>query len=197
VNQRRSFRFALGSQKFLHDTLTDLLPKLRSLATKEKAAVEQRLAWAKRVESLSLHHPNAMHTWPEVRAAIASNPNYAGQLIELRDQDIIGLVPIGENPVTHLWEFYELRSAWDGKQDPRAIAIPAHEPDDGSIKVTGDTGIVFVLLPGGSFRMGAQGADTSSANFDSDADDWESPVVTVSLSAFLLARYELTQGQRR
>ncbi len=172
----------------------ELLGKLGSLAAKQKADVEQRLGWARRIADWTRAHPNARHTWSAVRAAIASNPKYAGQTIELREQDITGLVPIGENPVTHLWEFYELRSAWDGTSDPRAIPIPQHEPD-GSIQVTGATGIVFVLLPGGTFPMGAQKLDQDGPNFDPEAENDASPVREVTLSPFFLARHELTRAQ--
>ena len=194
VDERRTFRFELESQQFLHDTLADLTGKISSLAHKEKAAVEQRLAWGKHIQGLSLMHPNSRHTWTAVRAAIAGNTNYAGQQIELRDQDITGLVPIGENPVTHLWEFYELRSAWDGEQDPRTIVIPRHETD-GSIQVTAETGIVFVLVPGGTFTMGAQKDDPNGPNHDPQATGNESPPHEILLAPFFLARHELTRGQ--
>jgi sulfatase modifying factor 1 len=177
----------------IDDTLAELSGKLASLAGKEKAEVDKRLGWSKQIQGLSLAHPNARHTWGSVRSAIASNPNYTGQQIELRDQDITGLVPIGENPMTKLWEFYELRSAWDGKADPREIAIPAHE-SDGSIKVTGDAGIVFVLLPGGTFLMGAQRENKDGPNFDPQAEGDETPH-EVTLAPFFLGRHELTQGQ--
>jgi formylglycine-generating enzyme required for sulfatase activity/serine/threonine protein kinase len=193
VNVRRTFRFELEAQRFLHDTLAELLGKLGSLEAKEKADVEKRLSWAKQIEGLSMAHPKARHTWAAVRAAIAGNAKYAGQKIELRDQDITGLVPIGENPVTKLWEFYELRSAWDGKADPLTIAIPSHEPD-GSIRVNAATGIVFVLLPGGTFTMGAQKDDTYKPNYDAQAQADET-AHEVTLAPFFLARHELTQGQ--
>jgi len=199
VNERRTFRFELESQRFLHDTLADLLTKLRSLAMKEKAEVDKRLAWGKQIESVTLAHPNAKHTWASVRTAIAvaddvvASRLYAGKSIELRDHDITGLVPIGMNPVTKLWEFYELRSAWDGKADPKTIVIPAHEPD-GSIEVTGELGIVFVLLPGGTFLMGAQKDDPNGPNYDPGAEGDETPH-EVTLAPFFLARHELTQGQ--
>jgi len=180
--------------QFLQQTLTKLLADLDQLAAVEQQRVAQDLAWAEQVTDLTLRHPRARVSWAEARAAIASNPKYAGQSFELREQDITGLVPIGENPVTHLWEFYELRSAWDGKADPRAIAIPHHEPD-GSIEVTGDTGIVFVLLPGGTFLMGAQVQDEDAPNFDPQAYDNESPPHPITLAPFFLARHELTQGQ--
>src|SRR5262249_31773721 len=94
---------------------------------------------------------------------------------------------------TKLWEFYELRSAWDGVRDPAAIAIP-RPADDGSIEVTGDTGIVFVLLPGGRFTMGAQRRDPDGPDFDPQAEDGETPH-EITLAPFFLARHELTQAQ--
>ncbi|MFY9343355.1 MAG: bifunctional serine/threonine-protein kinase/formylglycine-generating enzyme family protein [Planctomycetota bacterium] len=193
LGEQRSYRFELEAQRFLHDALTELLGKLESLANNEQAEVDKRLFWAQQIQGLSLAHPNSKHTWAAVRAAVASNEKYAGRKIELREQDITGLVPIGENPVTKLWEFYELRSAWDGKADPRAIAIPSHRAD-GSVAMTGDTGIVFVLLPGGTFTMGAQQADPDGPNFDPQADGDETPH-EVTLAPFFLARHELTQGQ--
>ena len=62
---------------------------------------------------------------------------------------------IGQNPATGLWEFYDLRSAWDGASDPAQLPIPTHR-DDGSIAVTDDLGIVFVLLPGGTLPDGIE-----------------------------------------
>ncbi|MFY9342885.1 MAG: SUMF1/EgtB/PvdO family nonheme iron enzyme [Planctomycetota bacterium] len=199
VSERRTFRFELESQAFLHDALVTLLGKLESLARNEKIEVEQRLAWARQVEQLTQSHPNARHTWAAVRMAIATADDvvasklYSGRRIELRDQDVTGLVPIGMNPATKLWEFYELRSAWDGKADPRTLTIPVHEAD-GTIRVTGETGIVFVLLPGGTFTMGAQKEDPDGPNYDPGADNDATPHA-VTLSPFLLARHELTQGQ--
>jgi serine/threonine protein kinase/formylglycine-generating enzyme required for sulfatase activity len=196
LDARRTWTFAADDEaaRFLHDTLADLLGKLARLETDEKAAVEQRLSWAQRIGDLTRAHPNARMSWDTVRAAIAASPKYSGQPVELRDRDVIGLVPIGENPVSGLWEFYELRSAWDGKSDPASIPIPPHQPD-GSIEVTGDTGIVFVLLPGGTFTMGAQSKNPDGPNHDAQANGNEAPVHEVTLAPFFLARHELTKGQ--
>lgn len=203
VDRRRTWRFGTTpeavSAQFLHRRLTELLANLDSLEHKQMTDVAQRLSWAKSIQELSRNHPNARHAWTEARAAIAradgvvASRLYAGKSIALRDADIIGLVPIGMNPVTKLWEFYDLRSAWDGKRDPRAIPIPAHEAN-GSIAVTGETGIVFVLLPGGTFLMGAQKVDPNGPNHDPDAWADETPH-EVTLAPFFLARHELTQGQ--
>ena len=49
------------------------------------------------------------------------------------------------------------------------------------------TGIIFVRLPGGKFDMGGPNTEGGS--------DHERPVHEVTLSPFLIAKYEVTQGQ--
>ncbi|MBK8979770.1 MAG: SUMF1/EgtB/PvdO family nonheme iron enzyme [Planctomycetes bacterium] len=196
VTRRRTFEFAPehAAQAFLHGTLERLRAQLDALEREQKAAVDQRLRWARDIVALTRSHPNARFTWATVREQIAADERYAGAAIELRDEDVLGLVPLGPNPVTGLQEFYHLRSAWDGHGDPRELSIPRHR-EDGSIEVTGDTGIVFVLLPGGTFAMGAQSIDPGSRNHDPAARDNESPIHDVTLEPFFLARHELTRGQ--
>jgi len=58
------------------------------------------------------------------------------------------------------------------------------------------TGIVFVRLPGGTFWMGAQKTDPKGQNYDPEANEGkEVPVHEVTLSPFMIAKYELTQAQ--
>ena len=116
---------------------------------------------------------------------------YGEVSIELIPQ--MGLVPLGMNPETKLWEFYHLRSAWDGTSDPTTIALPTHR-EDGSIEVTADTGIVFVLLPGATFWRGAQATDPNGPNYDKQARPDEAPR-RVNVPPFFLARNEMTQEQ--
>ena len=200
-------RFDDPSQRFLHDTLSNLLAKLEVLNDRERRRVAVRLWWARRVEALTRNHPNAPETWDEARSAIAkadgvvASELYRGQSIELRDQDVIGLVPIGMNPATKLWEFYELQSAWDmdwaGVRDPASLEIPRHmanRNDSGHIEVGVDTGIVFVLLPGGTFQMGSQARDRTASNYDSQREVGE-VMHEATLAPFFLARHELTQRQ--
>jgi formylglycine-generating enzyme required for sulfatase activity len=198
TSERRTFTFADDARRFLHDAVTDLRARLDGLAAKEKPAVEQQLAWARRIDELTRHHPNARVTWEAAAEAIAKADQVAASEL-YRAHPIehlppqMGLVPIGRNPRTKLWEFYELRSAWDGKSDPATIAIPEHR-EDGSIEVAAETGIVFVLLPGGVFTMGAQSQDEDKANFDARAKNDETPQ-RITLAPFLMARHELTRAQ--
>lgn len=205
ADELRSWQF--GSQPdekaagFLHGALMDLLERLEILKSK-KDGVLQRLPWANEVTELTHAAHDGYPTWTEARAAIAqadgvvASKLYAGKSIALPDEAVIGLVPIGMNPVTLLWEFYDLRSAWDdttNQTDPSAIKIPKHEAD-GSIKVTGDTGIVFVLLPGGTVTLGSQSDDKDAPFYDPQRQNFEK-LHEVTLSPFLLARHELTRGQ--
>jgi formylglycine-generating enzyme required for sulfatase activity len=57
------------------------------------------------------------------------------------------------------------------------------------------TGIVMVLLPGGTFHMGAQKEDPSGPNYDPEAEENEGPVHEVTLRPFLIAKCELTQAE--
>ena len=193
-------RFSVNSEQFLHDTLSDLSARIAVFELGPVAEVEQRLSWARRIDELTRNHPNARFTWEDAREAIAAADGvlaselYRERPIDLKPQ--LGLVPIGMNPVTKLWEFYHLRSAWDptSSLDPATIEVPQHK-DDGAIEMKDGTGIVFVLIPGGTFWMGAQAGDSEGHNFDSEARADESPPHEVALDAYFLARHELTQGQ--
>ena len=57
------------------------------------------------------------------------------------------------------------------------------------------TGIVMVKLPGGKYWMGAQETDPNGQNYAPQAWDDEGPVHEVTLSPFLIAKYEVTSAQ--
>ncbi|MBK6939153.1 MAG: formylglycine-generating enzyme family protein [Planctomycetes bacterium] len=188
------------SQEFLHSTLTALRSDLDTFDADLVAGVRRRLAWAERIETLTLRHPNARVTWDDARSAIAkadgvvASSRYALTPIDLKPQ--IGLVPIGMNPVTKLWEFYDLHSAGGGSSDetdPASLEIPTHR-DDGSIEMKGETGIVFALIPGATFVQGAQKDDGSAPLFDPAAEGDEAPQ-SVTLAPYFMARHELKRGQ--
>ena len=119
------------------------------------------------------------------RAGKNASKLYSEHPIELDPQ--IGLVPIGMNPRTGLWEFYQLRSAGDPSM------IPEYDKE-ARIAVAEQTGIVFVLIPGGTFVMGAQKDDEADANYYELAQDDEKPH-EVSLEPYFLARHQMTQAQ--
>lgn len=187
------------SRQFLADQLAGAVVKLDELATNHYPAVQRRIAWAERIGALTTQHPRATVTWGEAAAAIrradglVAHQAYGPAAIELDPQP--GLVPIGMNPASKLWEFYDLASAGspDQQQDPGALAIPTHRAD-GSLELDARAGIVFVLLPGGTFTMGTQAHDAAAPNYDPRCDPRERTVVA-RVAPFFLARHELTVGQ--
>jgi serine/threonine protein kinase/formylglycine-generating enzyme required for sulfatase activity len=203
--ERRLWQFPAGEDgaalRFLHGALSDLQAGIAQLAARELPAVENRLAWANQLAAATRAHPRAHASWAMARDAIAkadgvvASERYAGRAIAIPDAGWIGLVPIGMNPVTRLWEFYDLCSAWDGVRPANTIEIPRHRAD-GTIAVGEATGIVFVLLPGGQVTIGAQDDDPSAPHYDPERQHDESLAV-VELAPFLLARHELTRAQWR
>ena len=122
--------------------------------------------------------------WADAIAAIASSDRYGG--LVLREHD--GIVPIGADPVSGLWEFVHLASGAPGNEYPR------RDSATGRVVPSDSMGIVLVLLPSGSFAMGAQSEFVSEPNYDPLARSDEK-VHRVTLSPFFCSKYEVTRGQ--
>jgi serine/threonine protein kinase len=158
---------------FLHETLTQLQREIREFLAGDAVFVkDQQLRWARHLHALGAKE-STLAKWKEAREAIAKSPLYAAApLSDLAPQD--GLIPIGENPVTGLWEFYHPRSAWWPGVDPAALKPPQHD-EQGRIDVGDHTGMVFVLVPGGNAWMGAQSSDPQAPCYDPAAQPNEAP----------------------
>jgi formylglycine-generating enzyme required for sulfatase activity len=181
-------QFAGKSEQFLHDTLARLVDDLRAFcapATGTLAAVERRLQWADQVYEETV--VKYEREWSAAIADIAGAAVYHG----LRLVPQLDLVPLRRDPGSGLWEFVHLRSGTPGK------AIPQRNPDTRQLEITEDSGMVLVLLPGGTFVMGAQRDDPSAPNLDPGATPQERPCQPVELTAFFLGKHELTQAQWR
>ncbi|MCC6782446.1 MAG: formylglycine-generating enzyme family protein, partial [Planctomycetes bacterium] len=184
IGRDARLEFDAESDRFLFETLRSQDQAMEEFLGSSVPRVKQRRAWAKRLDELS--RTRDATRWAAVSAAIRAKHGF-----DLKPQG--GLVPLGANPKTGYFEFYELRSAWDGKSDPASIAIPAHD-EEGRIAVKDETGIVFVLLPGGAVTLGAQDTDPKGPNYETGAESDED-VHEVRLAPFFLARHELTQAQ--
>jgi serine/threonine protein kinase/formylglycine-generating enzyme required for sulfatase activity len=141
-------------------------------------SVARRLAFAEGLRGSYAEGGEYAARWeealPRIRAA------YPG--LDLERQ--MGLVPIGFDLDSGLWEFWHVQS---GEEPTRG--------DNGKLTMAEPSGLVFVLLPGGKFWMGAQSTRPDGQNFDKDADSNEGRVQEVELSAYFLSKYEMTQGQ--
>jgi formylglycine-generating enzyme required for sulfatase activity len=115
--------------------------------------------------------------WPAAIAAIAER--YGG--LRLRPQ--AGLVPLGPDPRSGLHEFWH----------PASGARPGRD-GEGRLAIESQTGLVFVLVPGGRFWMGST-KRTDGPNHDPHSRVEEQEPFEVALDPYFLSKYEMTQGQ--
>jgi serine/threonine protein kinase/formylglycine-generating enzyme required for sulfatase activity len=134
------------------------------LTTLESDLIELR-GWLEIAEHCATSR-EAQALWSEARTAIQAHPKYDG--LELGPQ--LFLLPLGPDAESGLWEFAHLLT---GKAAVRGA--------DGKLALTGETGLVFVLLPGGRLPV----EDGSEPG----------PLNEVNLVPFLLSKYEMTRGQ--
>jgi len=192
----RTWRFAGYDDELLHDMLAELVDGLARLANglldaEERTpetrfgthgwSVPQRLAFARELAEGFADGGEYAAAWadalPGIRAA------YPGLDLDVQ----MGLVPLGPDPDSNgrLWSFAHLMT---GELPERG--------EHGELLLAADTGLVLVLIPGGTFAMGAQREDPDGENFDPDCwSDLESPVRAVPVEPFFLSKFEVTRGQ--
>ncbi len=164
--------------------LTDVLDDFASgdIFGQTVASVEVRRRRHDEIVTASFDGP-AAEAWKRAIASIRAPdecPAYEG--LELTPQ--WGLVPLGRQPDTGLWEFFDVQTG-----------APPTRADDDILHMDDDSAVVFVLLPGGRFAMGSQRSDRDYLNYDPSMAADEAPLHAVELQPFFLSKYELTQGQ--
>jgi len=147
--------------------------------------MEDRLDQARTIKERSVTGSEARILWAQARAAIIEDPRYG---LDLEPQ--IGLLPLGPDPKTELWEFADLQTG-----DP-----PLRDAD-GRLIFNEETGLVLVLIPGGTDWLGVQSEFPSGQNYVAPDAEGRGGAVRneelreVEVSAFLLSKFEMTQGQ--
>jgi len=190
ISRRQTWSFASEEERLWHDILVkteSLLATFDGLvdgvSPQHGWGVARRLDWAQKVEELTVSGKPAARQWRAAIAAIADQgtcPAYGGMVIEPQ----IGLLPLGRDTHSGLWEFALPQS---GEAPERG--------ENGELVLSEASALVFVLLPGGTFSMGAQDGLPGEPNHDPLARPSEGPVHDVTLSPFFLSKYEMTQGQ--
>jgi formylglycine-generating enzyme required for sulfatase activity len=170
-SERRTWRFGDSQLEWWYEQLTKLESELLWLSRMNEAAVTAHLT------------EKARSRWSEAIEGIARSPKYAGQKWPSGERltPQAGLLPLGENPVTGLWEFVHLQTGVEPQlgADGRVL-----RDAEGRLSLTPETGMVLVLLPGGRLPK----ADSK----DQDQEDW---IPEVDLTPFFLSKYELTAEQ--
>lgn len=170
------------------ELLTQLVADLEALSTGLLAedaiddsrgwSVRKRLSFAMQMQEGFSQGGQFQRIWDESMPKIAQA--YPGLEIE----PIMGLIPIGPDPESGLWEFSHLMSG----------AILNRNPE-GALEINEASALVLVLIPRGIYWRGAQKVDRNRPNFDELAEAEEAPVLEVEQAAYMISKYEMTQGQ--
>jgi len=186
-----SWSFDTVEDEWRHQILSKLVADLEELALDDPrssalAMLRQRRSWSEEsARSSTEAHAEAWLAATRSIADVDECPLY--EALDLPPQ--IGLVPLGRDPESGLFEFWH----------PLTGERPTRE-EDGTLTIGAETGIVLVLVPAGSFLMGAEKPKISSSpgdpNIDSYAISQEGPIHRVEIpEPFFISKYELTQGQ--
>jgi formylglycine-generating enzyme required for sulfatase activity len=172
-----------------HESLQQLVASLDRLTEEAPfrvgtlAEMARRIASAQTVEQRSL--VDAAAEWRRAIAALAADPRFKssfGGKAPFGEQ--LGLVPLGPDPQSGLWEF------WDVDSGER----PVRDPKSGRIVVQESMGLVFVLLPGVTLHFRRFSDRSGLPTFDPKAIS--SPLYRdVKLDPFFISKFEMTQGQ--
>jgi len=184
--RRLTWSFTTPEAQWEHDTLAELVDRLDRLAADDGLFEDVR---ARRVEldrlvQATLESAGARAAWEDAITSIADTfgwPVYAG----LRIEPQFGLLPIGPDPHSNLWEFAHLQSG----------DVPERDAATGELLPTEESAVVLVLLPGGRKACGAQATSSTSSHFDPFANPNEAPPHVQTLDPYFLSKYELTQAQ--
>lgn len=185
---------------FLQRTFEELVAGLEQFAATMLEGVDpvhgpgvlRRLDFARTIDACSVTGDDARRRWNAVLADFASG-DVARFPAQYRDplnvslaglRPILGLLPWRRDPRSGLLEFVHL---WSGE-------LPEVGPA-GEFVQTEATGIVLVLIPGGTFLMGAQATDPSAPGYDVDASIDEGPPHEVHCPPFLIGKTTVTQAQ--
>ncbi len=189
------WEFASSEDRWWHAQLSRLIANLEEFAQPETGlvfegtnpvhgwGVEKRLKLARTIEERSISGAGVEQLWADAIASIGDRsqcPAYAG--LTLVPQ--LGLVPIGRDPRSGLWEFAHVETG----ESPELGA-------DRTLAIGEATGLVFVLIPAGTFVMGTQRDDATQPGFDPNAEEAEGPPHVMSLDPYFISKYEMTQAQ--
>ena len=193
VARRWRWDFESGEDRWWHAQLSSLIEGIEVLVHEDTGlmfgvspdhgwGVARRLEFARSIEEVTVSGAEARALWEAATAAISDRsqcPAYDGLVITPQ----LGLLPIGTDPDSGLWEFAHVATG----------AVPQRS-EEGRLELTEESALVLVLIPGGSFTMGAQADDPAKPNYDPDAMEIELPRA-VRVEPFFLSKYEMAQGQ--
>ncbi len=148
------------------------------------AEMQRRLAFSQSIAERTTTGPEVAGLWSEVIADLHGDERFAGIT-----EPCVGLVPLDKNPETGLWEFWHVPTG--NRPELRTDVGPGAN----RWNIGASTGMVMVLIPGGSYLMGCQDSDPDQPNYDPHPNASNLPVSEQTVEALFVSKYEMTQAQ--
>ena len=161
-----------GALKFFRQDGDDGGPMLAELVEELEEIERSRPHVATHLDALEgIAARDDSAAWTAALDRLRAHPEFAG--FELAPQQ--GLVPLGPDPESRLEEFWLPASGSD----------PVRDAEHGRLRLGDDFGLVFVLVPGGSYTYGLLNPKQAERMLEREVEP------------FLISKYELTIGQAR
>ncbi len=187
VSTRRTWVFESQAHRWEHDASANFVESVGRTG-KVVSRLTKSIDYQGTAAEKTITGSEARSAWDSALEQLRdteANPQYRGLVMEAQ----LGLLPLGQDPKSGLWEFSYVVTG-----EP-----PVRGGDPSNWNLESGTGVILVLLPGGEFTMGSDqplpllnGQPTYSGAIP--ADD-EYPAHQITLDPFFISKYELTQGQ--
>ena len=170
-------------QSFRHEILTGLVTDLQALQDPlGRSSLASAVRAQHKVAQLQALRTQALQLWEATHARLAVAPRYQGHLSPWSRATLSQLWPLGPDPVSGLEEYALLGSG----------VLPARNAQ-GRLVGADDAAMVLVLIPGGVSHFGTLYGRGPGADPDAGVEEW--PRREVNLTAYLIAKSEMTQAQ--
>ena len=191
----RTWTFASSEESFQYERLSSLIERLDRFASQtavEFASIPRARELLVRAQSVAerLRDPEYENAWSRLIADVQrAGGSYGGLAL----RPVPGLFPLGRDQDSQLWELWHMTSG----DRPRWVGEPGGLGKVVLHETSGAEGLVMVLIPAGTFRMGVarSGNQHGGGPIQAAQLSVERPAHDVILDAFFLSKYEVTNGQ--
>jgi len=160
-----SSSLAAGARRELHEVIAG-----EKLLERRRPTVLRRAEIARTLDDATIVKPHV--EWRNTVQAIANSETYSGLTILPQ----LGLIPLGQDPVSSLEEFWVVASGSRPTRD-----------QSGTYRLGKGSGIVLVLLPGGTAELGSPEDVKNYRPIEQRRE--------VCVAPFFISKYETTQSQ--
>lgn len=173
ITERISWTWDRAVERWRHELILRQLEGLDELTDRVKD-VTRRRKLASRLRSRTIDHEAS--SWAACLRSVNSDGRFAA--LSLRPQE--GLIPLGQDPSSGLWEFWHVESG--------------HRPGPVGARAAPGGGLVLVLVPGGTRQLGPRRQAARAGTWTIPSPD-EATRAQAWLAPYFVSKFEMTWSQ--